>query len=117
MFFFGIATQVIDKNNTDSPSDFKLYQNYPNPFNPTTKIKYSIPSVQTHSDASVQLKVYDILGREVATLVNEVQLAGNYEIEFNSTETNSHTTLPSGVYFYKLDAGSFHQIKKMILLK
>ena len=90
------------------------------PFNPTTKIKYSIPStaIETgHPDESgqvapsVQLRVYDILGNEVATLVNKRQSAGNYEVTFKPNN------LSSGVYFYKLTAGSFTKTKKMILLR
>ena len=106
-------------------NEFRLYQNYPNPFNPTTKIKYTIPYVETHlpagrqgRDASVQIKVYDVLGREVTTLVNKTKQPGNYEVEFNAA------TLPSGVYFYQLkavpfgrQAGEFNATKKMILMK
>ncbi len=90
---------------------FSLYQNYPNPFNPTTRIKYSVPFVEMHRYASVQLRVYDILGREIATLVNEKKSPGEYEVQFNGTN------LPSGVYFYRLQAGSFSDTKKLILLK
>ena len=93
------------------PSKFELSQNYPNPFNPSTTINYSIPSVETHGYASVQLVVYDILGREVATLVNKQQQSGSYEVVFNA----SH--LPSGTYFYKLTAGNFSKTKKLLLLK
>ena len=94
--------------------EFKLNQNYPNPFNPNTKIKYTIPSVtlrQAQSDILVTLKVYDILGREVATLVNEEKPAGEYEVEFDGSN------LPSGIYFYQIRAGSFAETKKMVLLK
>ncbi|VAX27112.1 Alkaline phosphatase [hydrothermal vent metagenome] len=100
--------------NKDMPSDYMLSQNYPNPFNPSTKIKYSIPNVEMGHAPSVRnvtLKVYDILGREVATLVNEQQSPGNYEAIFNA----SH--LPSGSYFYQLRAGTFVQTKKMLLIK
>ena len=106
------GTVVGVNNKLTQPVVFKLEQNFPNPFNPTTKIKYSITSsVETHRDASVQLKVYDVLGREVTTLINETKQAGNYEVEFNAS------TLSSGVYFYQLKAGDFIQTKKMILLK
>lgn len=88
------------------PTVFALYPNYPNPFNPTTTIKFSIPNPQF-----VTLKVFDILGREVTTLVNEEKLPGNYEIQFDGSN------LPSGVYFYRLQAGSFSDTKKFILLK
>ncbi|MFH1198322.1 MAG: T9SS type A sorting domain-containing protein, partial [bacterium] len=94
--------------------DFQLSQNYPNPFNPTTKIKYTIPAVETGyipSLRNVTLKVYDVLGREITTLVNEYKSPGTYEIEFYGSK------LPSGVYFYQLRAGEFNQTKKMILLE
>jgi len=93
------------------PTEFSLSQNYPNPFNPTTTIKYFIPLVETHGHASVQLVVYDILGREVATLVNKEQKAGSYKVAFDA----SHLT--SGIYFYRLQSGSFVQSRKMILLR
>lgn len=85
---------------------FTLYQNYPNPFNPTTIISFSIPS-----PAFISLKVYDILGNEVATLVNQEKLAGEYEINLDASD------LTSGVYFYRLNAGSLTEMKKMILMK
>ncbi|GBD88841.1 hypothetical protein BMS3Abin03_02783 [bacterium BMS3Abin03] len=97
------------------PTEFFLYQNYPNPFNPTTKIKYSIPeSPLPGGDGRgglVTLKVYDVLGNEIATLVNEEKPAGSYEVEFNGSN------LSSGIYFYQLRAGTFIQTKKMILLR
>ena len=98
-------------------SDFQLYQNYPNPFNPGTKIKFTIPrSTEYYSvPQNVTLKVYDILGNEVATLVDEFKEAGNYEVDFNPG--SSIKNLVSGVYFYKLQAGSFVETKKMIYLK
>jgi photosystem II stability/assembly factor-like uncharacterized protein len=88
------------------PNEFSLSQNYPNPFNPTTSLQYAIGSRQF-----VTLKVYDLLGREVATLVNEEKPSGEYEIEFNAAN------LPSGIYFYQLNAGSFSETKKMVLLR
>jgi hypothetical protein len=101
--------------------NFGLGQNYPNPFNPSTKIKYTIPSVtlrQAQSDSWVTLKVYDVLGNEIATLVNEEKPAGTYEVEFN---INSHSgevrNLSSGVYFYQLRSGDFIETKKMVLIK
>ncbi|MBK6913945.1 MAG: immune inhibitor A [Ignavibacteriales bacterium] len=104
-----------------SPLEFSLEQNYPNPFNPTTIIRYSIPSVtlrqaqsDKRSDVFVTLKVYDILGNEVATLVDEFKPTGNYEVEFNVRQTIS---LSSGVYYYQLHAGNFVETKKMILLR
>ena len=85
---------------------FNLEQNYPNPFNPSTKIDFAIPQ-----SSFVNLKIYNVLGEEVATLVNETKVAGNYEVNFNASN------LPSGIYFYKLRAGSLTESKKMILLK
>ncbi len=92
---------------------YELSQNYPNPFNPVTKIRYQIPN-----SGHVTLKVYDLLGREIATLVNQHQNAGIYEISFNAL--NSNTTLgslPSGIYIYKIQAGEFSDTKKMLLVK
>jgi ligand-binding sensor domain-containing protein len=103
----------VQKENDLLPDNFVLEQNYPNPFNPSTNIRYSIP-VETHRDASLQmvtLKVYDVLGKEVAILVNEEQSAGNYEVNFDASK------LSSGVYFYTLTTDNFKQSKKMILLK
>jgi hypothetical protein len=97
-----------EKENDLVPTEFVLYQNYPNPFNPSTSIQYAISSMQY-----VTLKVYDLLGREVATLVNEEKLAGVYNVQF----TINNVQLSSGIYFYKLQAGSFVETKKMILLK
>ena len=94
-----------------NPHTINLSQNYPNPFNPITIISYTIPDAGTSHNELVKLKVYDILGNEVATLVNEEKSAGSYEVEF------SGENLPSGIYFYKLQAGSFVEIKKMVLLK
>jgi hypothetical protein len=93
------------------PSGYNLEQNYPNPFNPTTKIRYSIPSVGTRHALSVQIKVYDVLGREVATLVDDEQPAGVYEAAFDATQ------LTSGVYFYTLSTSNFSFTKKMILMR
>jgi uncharacterized delta-60 repeat protein len=87
-------------------AEFVLEQNYPNPFNPSTTISFAIPS-----SVFTSLKVYDVLGNEVATLVSEEKLAGSYEVEFNA----SH--LASGIYFYRMQSGSFSQVKKMILSK
>lgn len=89
-----------------NPQTLELAQNYPNPFNPTTRIVYQIPKA-----SEVKLKVYDMLGREVETLVSGVQQAGRYEVIFNASR------LASGVYFYRLKAGSFIETKKMLLVK
>ena len=99
-------SDVIEVDYSIIPDVFSLSQNYPNPFNPVTNIKYQIPEF-----SFVTIKVYDALGKEVATLVNEEKAAGYYEIEFNAS------SLTSGIYFYKLRANNFTQIKKMILLK
>jgi predicted lipoprotein with Yx(FWY)xxD motif len=93
------------------PASFRLEQNYPNPFNPSTVINYQLPV-----SSDVTLKVFDILGNEIATLVDEYRPAGRYEVEFNSHSGNVRN-LPSGVYFYQLRAGDFIETKKMILLK
>jgi len=98
-------------NSENFVNDFQLYQNYPNPFNPDTKIKYHIPSIGTQQDMSVQLKIYDILGNEIATLVNEEKPAGIYEVSWNASG------LTSGIYFYRLKSVSNAVVKKMILAK
>ncbi|MGD8307177.1 MAG: T9SS type A sorting domain-containing protein [Ignavibacteria bacterium] len=94
-----------------TPDEFSLYQNYPNPFNPKTKIRFFIPSNVKGEMSNVILKVYDVLGGEITTLVNEEKSVGEYEVEFDGTE------LPSGIYFYQLSAGSFVQTKKMVFIK
>ena len=95
------------------PLTFSLEQNYPNPFNPVTMIKYQISEL-----SFVTIKVYDVLGNEIETLVDEYKLAGTYEVEFNAASHSGEVrNLTSGVYFYKLVAGSFVETKKMLLLK
>ncbi len=101
---FDIVTSVEEDNQL--PVEFSLEQNYPNPFNPSTKIKYSVPQ-----SSKVVIKVFDVLGSEVATLVNEEKAVGSYEVEFIANNVTS------GIYFYKLQAGSFVETKKMIILK
>ncbi|HKI78312.1 MAG TPA: aryl-sulfate sulfotransferase [Ignavibacteriaceae bacterium] len=96
----------IDDFKTTLPVEYSLKQNYPNPFNPTTIIQYSIPN-----RSMVTLKVYDLLGREVQTLVNEEKPVGNYRVNFNAS------SLASGVYFYRITAGSFNMTRKLIVLK
>jgi hypothetical protein len=88
------------------PDKFELLQNYPNPFNPTTNIKYQIPN-----NSYVSLKVFDIIGKEITTLVNEKQSPGSYEVSFDGSN------LPSGVYFYKLITGNYSETRKMVLIK
>ncbi len=97
-------------------TNYALEQNYPNPFNPSTTISFTIPSVGTLRATSVQLKVYDILGNEVATLVDEFREAGKYEVQFDVAH-ESLRAMASGVYIYKLQAGDFVSSKKMLLLK
>lgn len=96
--------------------EFVLYQNYPNPFNPTTTIKFEIPGQARNDNVLITLRVYDVLGNEVATLVNEEKQPGVYEVEF-SVGQDSSPDIASGIYFYKLNAGSFTDTKKMILVK
>jgi hypothetical protein len=98
------ATGINESNY--KPNDFMLNQNYPNPFNPTTVITYQVPK-----ESKVNLRVYDMLGREVATLVNEVKPAGTYSVTFNASE------LPSGVYIYRFNTAHFNKSNKMILIK
>ena len=86
--------------------DYSLSQNYPNPFNPATLISFSIPN-----DEFVSLRIYDVLGREVAQIINERRSAGTYQVEFNGTALNS------GVYYYTLTAGSYTETKKMMMVK
>ncbi len=94
------------ETNVSAPLSFKLDQNYPNPFNPSTKISFSVPKT-----GNVSLKVYNVLGQEVSTLINGVVEAGNHSVDFNAAQFNS------GIYFYKIEAGNFSQIKKMTLIK
>jgi probable HAF family extracellular repeat protein len=108
-----ISTSIEDELNVNVPEEFTLLQNYPNPFNPSTKIKYTIPNVSLSGveGSRVKLRVYDVLGNEVATLVNESKPAGTHEVEFNASN------LSSGVYFYKIQAGNYFETKKMLLIK
>ena len=114
-FFFGgynfsyldfvlIATDVDDE--TNNPISFMLEQNYPNPFNPNTVISYSVPE-----QSNVKLSVYDVLGNEVKTLVNENKNPGKYYVEFDGKD------LSSGVYYYNIQVGNYSDVKKMILMK
>lgn len=93
------------------PNSFELYQNYPNPFNPSTNIEFQIAEF-----GLVTLKVYDILGNEVATLVDEEKPEGKFEVEFNSHSGKSRN-ITSGIYFYQLEAGNYIETRKMVLLK
>jgi len=117
MYFVLVATDVEDESQI--PLSFELEQNYPNPFNPTTKIIYTIPTPSSSSPlvkgrnevGFVSLKVYDVIGNEIATLVNEQQSEGKYEVDF------AGLNLSSGVYFYRLQSGDYTAVKKMILLR
>lgn len=122
-----VSEKVIGiKNDEYTPIKFALSQNYPNPFNPSTVIQYSLPirhaGIPRHGGNAVEaehvtLKVYDILGNEVATLVNKYQPAGNYEIEFNTANRAGKQSLSSGVYIYTLNVGGLMKSKKMVLLR
>lgn len=105
--YYLLGSEVV----VETPREFSLSQNYPNPFNPTTKIKYSIPLLGGDGNGFAALKIYDVLGNEVAALVNEIKPAGSYEVEFNASK------LSSGTYFYELHVGNFSEVKKMILTK
>jgi Secretion system C-terminal sorting domain len=94
------------ENNRLLPTEYILSQNWPNPFNPSTNIKYSVPQL-----LNVQIKVYDVLGNEIETLLNEEKPIGNYEITWYAEN------LPSGVYFFRMQAGLFTETKKMMLMK
>jgi hypothetical protein len=97
----------ITHNNNETPSKYRLYQNYPNPFNPATKIKFDIPV----NIANARLTIYDVTGREVEVLINQALNAGSYTVDWNGTN------YASGVYYYKLQAEEYSDIKKMVLLK
>jgi len=105
LYYSKLSSMGVAKSK-DTPGVFYLSQNYPNPFNPTTVISYQLPFV-----SNVTLKVYDVLGREVKTLLEGQQTAGSHTVGFSADK------LPSGVYFYSITAGSFHQVKKMVLMK
>jgi hypothetical protein len=90
---------------------FYLHQNYPNPFNPVTKIRFQIPAFVETTRRVVSLRIYDVLGKEIAVLVNEELKPGTYEVEWNASNFSS------GVYFYSLSTGEFIQTKKMVVVK
>jgi hypothetical protein len=106
--YIPLKINITTQDNTDQniPKNFELGQNFPNPFNPATKIVYGIPT-----DCHVSLKVYDILGKLVETLVDNFENMGYHSIEFNASK------LTSGIYFYKITAGNFISTKKMIVIK
>jgi len=100
------GTVDVEENEAKLPTEYALNQNYPNPFNPSTVISYALPKQEM-----VTLSIYNILGEEVAELVNEMQSAGNYKVNFDASK------LSTGAYIYRLQAGNFIQTKKMLLLK
>ena len=102
----GGVTFINEELIVEKPTDYHISNNYPNPFNPSTKIKYSLPQT-----SNVVIKVFDILGNEIETLVNEEKQTGTYEITWYTEN------LPSGIYFYRIQAGNFIETKKMLLLK
>ena len=114
--YYGRITNITDVVTGDDnlPATFSLAQNYPNPFNPTTAIQYEM-----RDGGFVSLKVYDLLGREVATLVNEKKAPGTYQVTWNASGQARQTAggLATGVYYYRLSAGSFTEMKKLLLLR
>jgi hypothetical protein len=102
------VTDVENENLNSLPVEFQLYQNYPNPFNPVTKIKYAVSQRE-----NVVIKIFDLLGREITTLVNEEKLPGNYEVELDANKLK----LSSGIYVYQMRAGSFTSSRKLVLIK
>ncbi|MEE9448937.1 MAG: T9SS type A sorting domain-containing protein, partial [Ignavibacteriaceae bacterium] len=111
--FLPVVPVSVGKEDGELPLDFKLNQNFPNPFNPKTLINYSIPEI-----SFITIKVYDITGKEVVTLINEEKSSGTYEIEFNASLTaRQGSELTSGIYFYQLIAANYVETKKMVLLK
>ena len=110
----------VEEQDNNIPTEYSLSQNYPNPFNPTTTIRFTIPTSplnpspyqgERNRERFITLIVYDVLGKEIATLVNAEKPTGSYEVKFDATG------LTSGIYFYQLKAGSFIQTKKMVLIK
>jgi hypothetical protein len=118
----GETLLAVEETKAGMPNQFVLYQNYPNPFNPSTTIKFQIPNLKSQRADSqlefgdwslgfVSLKVFDVLGREVRTLVKEELKAGSYKVTFDASN------LASGIYFYRLTAGSFVDTKKVVLMR
>jgi hypothetical protein len=103
---YGQPYTGINPISTVTPKDYNLGQNYPNPFNPVTKINFAIPK-----SGLVTIKVYDVLGKEISTLVNEQKIAGTYAVDFNASNFSS------GIYFYKISVNGFNEVKKMTLIK
>lgn len=108
--FDGAVTLLEEKNN-EIPANIILHQNYPNPFNPTTTIVYEIPNKSYYTSSKVSIKIFDIIGNEIATITNKKHNPGRYSVTFNAED------LPSGIYYYQLKSESFIQTKKMVLVK
>ena len=105
------ASDVLSLDGVMLPLEFALGQNYPNPFNPSTKIQYTLAK-----DGFVSVDIYDLMGRNIKSLINTGQVAGYYEIHWNATNNNGEV-VPAGMYFYMIRAGEFTSTKKMVLLK
>ena len=105
-FLFAETDVDYENQNFEIPSFYKLYQNYPNPFNPTTKIKFSLPKAE-----KVKIEVFNLLGKKVRILIDDQLPIGFHEVKFNTQD------LPSGIYAYKITAGQYQAVKKMLLLK
>ncbi len=108
-----LENYIQNENGSDNYYRFNLSQNYPNPFNPSTVISYHVPSGKTglSQTKKVILKIYDVLGNEIETLVNEIKQEGNHQVTFDASN------LPSGIYIYKLQSGEYSISKKMLLIK
>ena len=102
----GLFVTGIDENGKEVPHQFSLYQSYPNPFNPTTQIRYDVPA-----RSYVLIRIFDMLGRQVTTLVNEEKGAGQYTVTWNAKNA------ATGIYWYRMEAGAFSSVRKMLLLK
>ncbi len=107
----GITVGVDDEENGGLPADFTLSQNYPNPFNPETTIRYAVQPTNNLLQQNIKLTIYDIIGREIAVVVNERKSPGSYEVKWNASD------LTSGIYFYRLNVGNHSEIKKMLYLR
>ena len=116
IYFFPDNSNFVRNENNTIVKDFTLYQNYPNPFNPSTTIKYELLESNF-----VSIKIFDALGKEISTLVNEEKQAGEYEVEFNVSNLaggiSAKGVYATGIYFYQLKVGKFIETKKMTLLK
>jgi hypothetical protein len=106
----------IKQISTEVPGSYMLYQNYPNPFNPATKIRFDIPADVKRQTSNVKLIIFDVLGREVATLVNEQLKPGTYEVEWPAP-TGDGSNYASGIYFYSLITEEFTETKRMVLVR